>query len=324
MNLKLFLTWQGNCTAQPFTVHSITDVDYSARYGSVSYTGPGFSTDPLGTLTPTNYSEACANRGADRTVGSWVSVPLSKATFDAWLNGTGANNGLGLTTSQTSTAQFKRFTSANGPSGAVCDGHTCRPYLSVTYTPNIAPQIDATYPPNGYQATSLTRSCWRAATTPTPGPSRPCSTCSGCSPRAAVRRSPAALINSSSWTVPSGVLKWSNDYYSWCRPSDSWAMGPDPASITCFHPLSTPPPQPLVTSGLSRDGGGHGFDPGAGNYTTSALDAQVATVGPPLAIQRAYNSRDPRVGLALGPAGRRSSTCWWPSESPTPRRSPPS
>src|SRR5690606_31651169 len=46
---------------------------------------------------------------------------------------------------------------------------------------------------------------------------------------------------------------------------------------------------------------GQGFDvSGGGNYTTSATDAAVATVGPALAITRSYNSRDARVGTAFG------------------------
>ena len=58
-------------------------------------------------------------------------------------------------------------------------------------------------------------------------------------------------------------------------------------------------PQPAVTSGLSQNGG-QGFEPNAGNYTTTATEALVATIGPPLAVQRAYNSLDPRTTSAFG------------------------
>src|SRR6266542_1068564 len=66
------------------------------------------------------------------------------------------------------------------------------------------------------------------------------------------------------------------------------------------YSLNVPVPQPLVTSGLSQSSSGHGFDPSIGDYTTSTTDAQVATVGPELAVHRDYNSRDPRTGGAFG------------------------
>ncbi|MEV6971773.1 LamG-like jellyroll fold domain-containing protein, partial [Hamadaea sp. NPDC051192] len=300
-SLKLFLSWQGSCSAQPFTVHPIStswEVD-TARYGSVSYTGPTFDAQ-IGTATPTNYSEACANTASNRTVGSWVTVPLTKATLDGWLNGTLTNNGLGISASQTATTDFKRFTSRNGPAGAVCDGHTCAPYLSVTYTPNVAPQIDSQYPPRDYQATSLTPELLAKGHDPDVWP-KP-----AVQYNYKVNDSTGALVatsgwtSSSSWTVPDGKLQWSKTYYWWVVSYDGWATSPDPLNVAYYYPLSTPPPQPLVTSGLSQDGGGRGFEPAAGNYTTEAMDAQVATVGPALAVQRSYNSRDPRTGLAFG------------------------
>src|SRR5687768_5986607 len=55
----------------------------------------------------------------------------------------------------------------------------------------------------------------------------------------------------------------------------------------------------MITSGLSSNGD-RGFAPGEANYTTHATDAQVATVGPALAIERHYNSGDPRVNGAFG------------------------
>jgi large repetitive protein len=300
-SLKLFLTWQGSCSAQPFTVHPITQSwsVSTARYGSVSYTGPAFGSQ-IGTLTPTNYSEACANTGGDRTIGSWVSVPLDKATLDGWLDGTVPNYGLGLDASQTQTTDFKRFTSRNGPSGTACDSHTCAPYLSITYTPNIAPQIDAQYPPRDYQATSLTPELLARGHDPDVWPNSAVQYNFKVNDASGALVASSGWISSSSWTVPAGKLQWSKTYYWWVVSYDGWATSRDSLNVAYYYPLSTPPPQPLVTSGLSQDGGGRGFEPSAGNYTTEALDAQIATVGPALSIQRSYNSRDPRTGLAFG------------------------
>ncbi|WP_350276525.1 LamG-like jellyroll fold domain-containing protein [Kribbella sp. HUAS MG21] len=298
--LYLFLTWQGSCTAQPYTVHRVNESwsQSTVRYGSVNYDGPAFGA-AIGTQTPTNFSQACTNTGGDRTVGEWTSVALDKATLDGWLNGTIPNYGLLVNASPTRTSDFKRFTSRNGPSGAVCDSHTCAPFLSVSYTPNKAPQIDAQYPPRDYQATSLTPELLARGHDPDVWPK-------AMQYNFKVNDASGALVatsgwtSSSSWMVPAGKLQWSKTYYWWVVSYDGWAASPDPLNVAYYYPLSTPPPQPLLTSGLSQDGGGRGFEPSVGNYTTQAMDAQVATVGPALAIQRSYNSRDPRTGSAFG------------------------
>jgi YD repeat-containing protein len=300
VRLNLFLTWQGSCTARPYSVHQVNESwsQSTVRYGSVNYDGPAFSS-AIGTQTPTSYSQACANTGGDRTVGEWTSVALDKATLDGWLNGTIPNYGLLVNASPTRTTDFKRFTSRNGPSGAVCDSHTCAPFLSVSYTPNKAPQIDAQYPPDDYQATSLTPELLARGHDPDLWPK-------AMQYNFKINDASGALVatsgwtSSSSWTVPAGKLQWSKTYYWWVVSYDGWAASPDPLNVAYYHPLSTPPPQPLLTSGLSQDGGGRGFEPSVGNYTTEAMDAQVATVGPALAIQRSYNSRDPRTDSAFG------------------------
>ena len=64
--------------------------------------------------------------------------------------------------------------------------------------------------------------------------------------------------------------------------------------------LSTPVPQPVMTSTLSQNTSEHGFAPSTRNYTTTVTDANVATVGPALQIDRYYNSLDTRTGGAFG------------------------
>ena len=58
-------------------------------------------------------------------------------------------------------------------------------------------------------------------------------------------------------------------------------------------------PQPAITSDLGNSDG-QDYDPLSGNYTTSATDAAVAALGPPLEIDRTYNSLDPRSSGAFG------------------------
>ena len=98
------------------------------------------------------------------------------------------------------------------------------------------------------------------------------------------------------WTVPSGKLTWGQTYYWTVQDSD----GVDTSSSGTTNYFATPVPQPLVTSGLSQNQEGPGYDAGSGDYTTSSTDAQVPTVGPALEITRDYNSQDPRLTGAFG------------------------
>ena len=101
---------------------------------------------------------------------------------------------------------------------------------------------------------------------------------------------------------PPADLAWGQTYY-WtvqAYDGDRYSPAPQPNYFT------TAVPQPLVTSQLSQNPSGPGFNPQTGNWTTSATDAQVPTVGPALEITRDYNSSDPRQsrgvrrGLVVG------------------------
>ena len=61
--------------------------------------------------------------------------------------------------------------------------------------------------------------------------------------------------------------------------------------------------QPEVTSHLAGAPEGSempGVSPQVGNYASSATDAMVSVAGPPLAVQRTYNSQDLRTSGAFG------------------------
>ncbi|MDI2130543.1 LamG-like jellyroll fold domain-containing protein [Yinghuangia seranimata] len=96
------------------------------------------------------------------------------------------------------------------------------------------------------------------------------------------------------WSPPAGALKWGKKY-AWTA-----SVG-DGQDVTTSAPSYFTPviDQPLVTSHL---GGGSDkqVDPLVGNYTTSAVDADVAVVGPALRISRTYNSLDPRTDTLFG------------------------
>ena len=121
-------------------------------------------------------------------------------------------------------------------------------------------------------------------------------------------------ISATGWTVPSGDLTWGQTYYWTVQDYD----GVDTSTSGTTNYFATPVPQPLVTSGLSQNEDGPGYDAGSGDYTTSSTDAQVPTVGPALEITRDYNSQDPRLTgrvrgrLVIGPGhegGTRADQC---------------
>ncbi|WP_159012053.1 FG-GAP-like repeat-containing protein [Streptomyces sp. NRRL F-5123] len=97
------------------------------------------------------------------------------------------------------------------------------------------------------------------------------------------------------WTVPQTRLQWGKTYTWKVVVADSQAsqtIGPST--------LLTQVPQPPVASHLGTTGGDHGFNAEVGNFTTSATDASVATVGPDLTVGRTYNSLDAGTTHAFG------------------------
>jgi len=286
VSLNLFLTWQGDCTAQMFWVHAVTQAwsATSVRYGSINYDGPPMRSPSIGHASP-NSSQACNNTAKNRAVGDWVGVGLDVTDFNNWVTSGGTNYGLGLVSSSVDNAMWKRFTSRNGPSGTACDGHTCAPYLLVDYTIDVLPQVDTRYPANNSVVSTLTPALTTRAHDPDNWPAK------GLKYQYVVYNENWGRVVTSPWQttpgyqVPAGLLAWNKNYYYTVQLDDY------SRTTTQFvsYAFSTPVPQPTLTSGLSQNPG-KGYDPSSGNYTTSATDAQIAGVGPDLEITRYYNS----------------------------------
>ncbi|GAA2773174.1 hypothetical protein GCM10010440_74820 [Kitasatospora cinereorecta] len=104
---------------------------------------------------------------------------------------------------------------------------------------------------------------------------------------------------SPSWRVPTGTLAWNTSYLWTVKAGDH--VGESLPSVA--SPFSTTVQQPLITSrigGAVGNGTTRTFDAQAGNYTTTATDASVTAVGPALAVDRTYNSLDPRTTSLFG------------------------
>jgi hypothetical protein len=92
-DLYLYDTWASTCTPerldvapvnQSWTPSGVTAWQSKPTYGN-----------SIGNATP-SVPHACANTGADRSVGDWVDVPLSTDTFTGWSSGSIADNGLAV------------------------------------------------------------------------------------------------------------------------------------------------------------------------------------------------------------------------------------
>jgi hypothetical protein len=104
-------------------------------------------------------------------------------------------------------------------------------------------------------------------------------------------------LSAGSWTVPVGALDWA-DTYEWdvCVYDGFECQGSTLTTYTFY----TDAPGPVLTEDLSQDSDGHGFNVQNGDYTTSATDANVAGIGPALAVARDYNSLDDREDGGFG------------------------
>jgi RHS repeat-associated protein len=188
---------------------------------------------------------------------------------------------------------------ANGP--VFSDEYAAVPRIGINVE-NIAPTVGDMYPPNGYQAPTLTPQLWALATDLDAPPKTSLQyKFEYCSIDAAGK--PVSCVNTGyqarqSYVIPAGKLSWSKAYL--------WrAFVKDNADevITDYLTLLTSVPQPEITSRIANSPTGsqeREFDPNVGNYSTSAVDASVANVGPALKVVRTYNSLDPRRDLMFG------------------------
>ncbi|MEV7770029.1 LamG-like jellyroll fold domain-containing protein [Kitasatospora sp. NPDC086791] len=287
--LNLFMTYAASCTPQSFDAAAITVPWTPAEVTSAP--GPGYGAS-IGSVSPTP-SAACANSAGDLSKGDHITVPLAPATLNGWAQNGAPDYGVALYAATNDTAHYKKFGSMYNPDGA--------PTLSITYTGVLQPQVLVQSPPNGYAAPTLTPLL--AATGQIDQSGRPLT-----SPKFAfqvystdgTKVAESGTVDSSdfqaSWAVPAGKLSWGQTYYWTVQAYDGVGYTPNPS----WYALTTQVPQPVVTSKLSQNTDDHGLNPAIGNYTTRATDAKISTPGPSLAVERDYNSLDPRTTGAFG------------------------
>ncbi|MCE7006676.1 DUF6531 domain-containing protein [Kibdelosporangium philippinense] len=194
------------------------------------------------------------------------------------------------------------FSMVRNPSDYFTD-HQVAPARIALDVFDVPPFIKAQYPPNGASTQTLTPQLWANGIDFDPPPGSTLKyrfeVCEKDSNDNAVNCFKSDDITSPTWTVPNGKLYW-NKVYLW-RSFAIDSSGPsDPLP---YSAILSSVPQPAITSHMAmapHSGTDRDFDPMVGNYYSSAVDVQIPTAGPELAVVRTYNSLDPRRNLWFG------------------------
>jgi RHS repeat-associated protein len=186
--------------------------------------------------------------------------------------------------------------------GTVFTDHQVPPGRIVLKVIDIPPVLQQLYPPNGFQAPTLTPQLWAQALDIDAPPGLTLQykfeVCLRDGAGNPVNCFNSGYLTSAAWVVPAGKLRWSESYL--------WRAYMKDATTETISPYSTmlaDVPQPEIISRIA--GAPYGtqdreFDAQVGNYTTAAMDATAATVGPELNVVRTYNSLDPRRNAGFG------------------------
>ena len=285
--LNLWDVYAGYCTGTTaFTVMPVTS-SWTAS-GKKSWSNMPGTAAEIGKWGPADApSAACSNTSKNLADGGALSVSLSTTYLQDIALGQYTDDGFAIAAgSDTLDDSYKEFASDNYAAHS--------PSLSVTYTPDQAPDIEHTWPTAGYQTSALTPELEVQAVDPDAWPNASLSYDFSVYASSGTLIASSGSIAATDWQVPAGDLDW-NGTYQW----DVSAYDGFDTTTSGLAPLETVTAQPLVSSSLAQNGG-VGYSPDTGNYTTSATDAQEKVAGPQLAVVRSYNSLDGRASDSFG------------------------
>ncbi|WP_416624835.1 DNRLRE domain-containing protein [Micromonospora sp. LOL_023] len=282
--LRLFLNHRVRCDAKDLQVGLVEQEWTVAELATAALPGPDLEPGSVRYRYYTDNGQACANPSAGPTSGQWVQVDV-RELISGWAVGQ-RNLGLALIDDERVLASGARFTSANHGNGAYA------PRLELTMTANLPPQVSHRSPVHGAVVSTLTPRLYVRGHDPDK---------SGTVRYKLWLHDDAGTVlhvtegTGSYYDVPAGLLR-SNKQYSWTvQPFDGAVYGARYPRYTFY----TRVPQPALGSRLVQNPG-VGYHPEIGNYTTTVTEAQVAGVGPELAITRSYNTLDTRRSGAFG------------------------
>jgi RHS repeat-associated protein len=194
---------------------------------------------------------------------------------------------------------FDMYSGATGSSPVSFSSNYIPPFPVGLYVPEPAPVVSAVYPPTGYISPTLQQQLSTSATgsgTLTYDFTMTCAPLTGqtCADSSVT----SGTISNAYWTPPAADLDW-NTSYTWQVVVTATSGSVSNKTTISGVDIEAQVPQPAVTSNI---GGASttAYDPLSGNYTTSATDAAVKSVGPPLEIDRTYNSLSPVTSGAFG------------------------
>jgi|GEM_PF-685730 len=282
--LRLFLNHRVRCDVKDLQVGLVEQEWTVGELATAALPGPDLEPGSVRYRYYTDNGQACANPSAGPTSGQWVQVDV-RELISGWAIGQ-RNLGLALIDDEQVLAAGARFTSANYGNGAYA------PRLELTMTANLPPQVSQRSPVHGAVVSTLTPRLYVRGHDPDN---------SGTVSYKLWLHDDAGTVlhvtegTGSYYDVPAGLLR-SNKQYSWVvQPFDGAVYGARYPRYTFY----TRVPQPALGSRLAQNPG-VGYNPEIGNYTTTVTDAQVAGVGPELAITRSYNTLDTRRSGAFG------------------------
>ncbi|MBR7836441.1 hypothetical protein KDL01_24400 [Actinospica durhamensis] len=275
-SLTMFMTSGSTAGTDPFSV-------YSSAYPWSPTTldagnAPGSYISELGT-----YGGGVVNTGpCNGAGGNWIGTTLNAAALSQFAVGTYKWNGVFLIAgSESNTAYYRMFDSA--------DVAACSPYLSLTYTPDVAPTLSTMSPASATAVSTLTPEFTASGTDADAWPDASVQYEFYVYSANGTPLAHSQLQSSGAWSVPAHTLRWSNTYQWGVCVWDGYECE-DPGSQIPTNWFATTAPGPMLGQAMSQSTDGHGFDAESGDYTASATDADVAGVGPSLAVVRDYNS----------------------------------
>ncbi|WP_326549262.1 LamG-like jellyroll fold domain-containing protein [Micromonospora sp. NBC_01813] len=282
--LRLYLNHRVRCDAKYLQV-GLVEQDWTVdELATADPPGPDIEPGSVHYRYYTDNGQSCANPSAGPNTGQWVQVDV-RDLISGWALGQ-RHLGLALIDDEQVLAAGARFTSANYGNGAYA------PRLELTMTANLPPQVSQRSPVHGAVVSTLTPRLYVRGHDP--------DNSGTVSYRLWLHDDAGTVLRvfegtGSYYDVPAGLLQ-SNKQYSWVvQPFDGTVYGARYPRYTFY----TRVPQPALGSRLAQNPG-VGYHPEIGNYTTTVTDAQVAGVGPELAITRSYNTLDTRRSGAFG------------------------
>jgi RHS repeat-associated protein len=194
---------------------------------------------------------------------------------------------------------FDMYSGATGSSPVSFSSNYIPPFPIGLYVPEPPPVVSDVYPPTGYVSPTLQQQLSTSATDTGTLTYDFTMTCEPLTGQTCVDSSvTSGTISKPYWTPSAADLDW-NTPYQWQVVVTATSGSVSTKTTISGVDIEAEVPQPAITSNI---GGSSptAYDPLSGNYTTSATDAAVKSVGPALEIDRTYNSLNPVTSGAFG------------------------